>query len=322
MRRDSQQAAFLQAALSDQGLQVGGRRLEAWSTAGLGPLPGTSFDEQVRHYAAVAQLSCSGHDVDVVALRLGARGLPCQCLRPVLLRRMGVPDAPQEVVPGQMDLLSDSSSEGDFDRVFVEVETAAHNVQLAESQHPVLHKILSAMRQNAARHAGVLDEAPEAVVHSYLVSLAWHMKGGEAYNSKAWAAIADVDPSAVGPDFEAFLDAVRPDVAACEDACRHMPLERIVAAAQYLADHASDFLARSGLPPFPPPQIEEACCMFAPWAASVFEVVVPKLLQFGLDENALTHVFREVVDGSADGSVELIGVPPSSVTPRPSAGVT
>ncbi len=307
MRRQSRLALALEAALMAQGLRVSARRLERWSGAGLGPDTAISFDEHVAHYAIVAALSASGRDDDVVALRLGGRGLPCLRLRGALLRRMQIPEVPPQDVPGRIDLLSESSSEGEFDPVFVEIETFAQEIGSAEPHNPLLHKILSAMRQNAARHSGALDEQPEDILHSYFVSIAWHMAGGEAYNVEAWPAIANVDPTTVGPDLEAFFDAVRPDPVARDNAYRHMPLQDITAIACGLAAVASAFLARFGLPPLSEPEIEEACCMFAPWAAYQFALMAPHLREYGLDTDALPQVFREILDSMAGEGTEAIG---------------
>ena len=176
-----------------------------------------------------------------------------------------------------------------------------------ESQDPLIRKIVSAMRQNAAKHARALDETPEDIVHSYLVSFVWSMSGGEAYNVGAWAAIANVDPDTVGPDVEAFLDAVLPDPAACEERYRLMPLHHIAAVANGLARVASAFLGHFGLL-LSQSEVEEACCLFAPLVAYQLTLLAPRIAEFGLDPSRLPGVFREILDEGASESAEARGV--------------
>jgi hypothetical protein len=226
------------------------------------------------------------------------------------------------VIPRQVDLINEESSECEFDPVFVQIETIAQQLGSAEPNNPLLRKILSTMRQNAARHSRALDEVPEDILHSYLVSLVWHMSGGEAYNLGAWAAIANIDPDTVGPDVEAFLDAVRPDPAACDDAYRQMPLEHIAAVARGLAGVASGFLGRFGLSSLSQPEIEEACCLFAPLAAYQLALLAPRVAEFGLDPRQLPRVFREILERGASESAEIVGVARPRVPALPSAPTT
>lgn len=175
MRRDSRTAAAFSEALSTMGVKVAARRFERWSADGLGPADAAPFDAQVGHYACLAHLSTSGRDADAVALRLAARGYPCDRLRNALLRRMGIETLP---LPTRViTVLPTISTEEISDPVFSAIENVAVQIQCQE-QPRLFAKLLVAMRQNALKYAPTVHERPEDLVHSVLVSMGWLTHGG------------------------------------------------------------------------------------------------------------------------------------------------
>ena len=291
MRRGSQLATRIAAALQAQGINVMGRRLERWCQEGLGPeAPLMQPNESIAHFAALAEIASSGRDADVVAMRLAARGHASPRLRLALLRRLDIAPTAQpsdQVVP---DLSDDWVSEPEADPIFQEVESEA---QAATSvRHPFFKKILHALLRNAQRNAGPGGDTPAQVVHSVFVNIAWLRRGGELYNSRAWADAFN----ASGLDDEEFaqwMEALRPNQRDLEEEYRRIPLRIVAAIAAWLVASAPGFLNHIGAFDVPDAELEEWCCLFAPQIAYAVALLQPKMQHFGLAECDLPEVFRD-----------------------------
>lgn len=99
MRRTSQQAQLLVAALAAEGVEVTGRRLETWSQQGLLPPASTSHERTVEHCRHLASLlgpgkgNASQDGYDRAALALAGRGFACDRYRDAYCRAIGYSSA-------------------------------------------------------------------------------------------------------------------------------------------------------------------------------------------------------------------------------------
>jgi hypothetical protein len=309
MRRNSRSTSALAQALSSCGVDIAARKLERWSSEGLGPFENEQFEAQVEHYRRLAELSTSGRDADKVALRLAAHGSSCRRLRPALLRRMGIDQVPRP--PVVINASPDYSTDEESDSAFEAIETVAAQIRCQE-QPRLFQKMLEALRKNAARNAETLHETPEELVHSVLVSIGWLSAGGDAYNVAAWAAVCNIDPAQIapdeqGPDIEDMLEAMRPNPMDRDNAYRVMPLERLVAISHSLAQVVPILLLRFSITDVPEGDIEEFCTMLAPWVEYQMRLLAPRLGDFGLDTTLLPEPLQEIAHASrADSSGALL----------------
>lgn len=205
MKRSAQLALRLAEDLARRGIEVSRRRLEGWHQLVLGPLPGTPYERQVDHFAALATVATSGRSSDLAAIRLAVRGFPCQRLRGAILREMGMTEVESVVALPRVD--TDTCPSGDAG--FALVEKAAQEAVDPGCGVPApMLRLLEALRRNAARFAPKLGESPDFVLHSAAVNALLMAAAGRPYNLKAVAAVMGLDPELVPVDLEGLEDLI------------------------------------------------------------------------------------------------------------------
>lgn len=259
MRRTSQLAIGITKALARQGHTIEPRRLERWCADGLGAAEQLSFEVQVAHYAQLSHLSRSGHDVDVTARRLAARGFGCARLRGSLLGAFGVGafDRPTPTI--------DLSTSPSADENFAVVERIAH-AMVADSRGlpPLMVKAVAALRRNAMRYSEQLGESADEILHSFIVNNLCRMLGDELYNPKALAAVLNIDPAAFGSEALDLLNRGRVIPTDIDESYRSASIEDIVAVAQLGREHGPELLDHLGITGVSEAEIEELAATFAP----------------------------------------------------------
>ena len=294
MRRTSPQAHQVASHLAACGYLVDTRRLERWCGDGLGPLDLEPADRALAHFEQVAELATSGRTTDMVALRLAAHGYPTRRLRSVLLRRLDITPTPPPFSPVIADLSTVRSPEEDGDAAFATIERDAWLLERADV--PLLRVIRAAFVSNAADLASTRCEAPAEVVHSFFVSVGCLVAGDDLYNQEVWSALLRTPPLDDPDEFERFMAGIRPDPRDREDAYRLTPLSRIAAIAQWLATHVPQGLARIGVTDVSMADVEEWCCLGAPYAAYLIRQAAPHLAAAGIAETELAQPFRDYLD--------------------------
>jgi len=227
----------------------------------------------VDHYVALAKFSGKGIETDVTAFRLAAHGFGCERLRPALLRHFNITEP---VAVPHLELTSDRSG----DVAFEHVEHVAREIasEFASIAPIALRKIFKALQRNAAKIADQLDGSSDgddgdAVFYSFLVSSACYFFGGDFYNAQAMAAVCGLEPSTVDPEhLELFNAGPRIESADIDHAYLTLPIEQIVAMADFLREAAPKALEYLELDDLTESEIDFVCAVFSPFVLHVFKL--------------------------------------------------
>ncbi|MDA8311410.1 MAG: hypothetical protein M0Z46_12520 [Actinomycetota bacterium] len=262
MKRTAQATQRLAKALARQGRPVTPRKLERWSLDGLGPTGEAEFSALVPHYAEVALLSTRGRDTDTVALRLAARGYPCERLRGAILRRHGISPGSPAVIPPMLDLSSAPSGDAAFDAI---EQLARAAIAHADCLSPILAKLVRAIRRNASQRAVELKETPESIIHSFLVNVFVHLMGGDYYNAQALEAGLGLDSGAIGHNDLALLNSkLHMTLWSLDDACRNIDVDEISRISPRLVSWAPHLLNYFPITGITQEEIEDVVVLIAP----------------------------------------------------------
>ena len=197
MRRTTPQVAQIRSALLGREVLVTPHRIEDWSPVGLGPSPDLPFDRQIDHYAVLARVSGKGVPIDNAALRLGARGYPCDRLLPAIHRYLDITGV--QSVP-ELDLSSGPQGDEAFDAIEEVVREVAQKFPKVAPK--AFTKLFEGLMQNAAKWAPFVGaegdfETGETVLHGLLTSVGCYYYGGNLYGAKVFAAACNIDPDTV-----------------------------------------------------------------------------------------------------------------------------
>jgi hypothetical protein len=302
MKRSAEDTKRLAKALVNQGHNVTARMLERWSQQRLGPIGLLDFSELVRHYAEVDSISKRGREGDLVARRLAARGFASQRLRGAILREMGITPEPPSVMPRVIDLSDGPSG----DAGFASLEQMAHDM-LADTgwMPPLMAKVVKALYRNAAERAEQLGESADAIFHSFLVNVLFHLMGHDYYNTEALEAVIGVGQGSISVDELDAMNAskLRISIPTFEDAYRTVPVEDIAFIAHRLTTWVPHLLRYLKVTGVDQAEIEDVTVSLAP-AAICF-----------------VNLLREAFDDFPDEPVPLAPHCPNFLQPHQIEGV-
>lgn len=194
VKRRSAHVGKLVRDLGERGVDVRPRRIEGWTHEHLGPLAGTLYARQLEHFAALATLAASGRSADLVALRLAARGFACERLLDAIRGQMGLAEGESISALPRLDTTTGPSG----DEGFAFIEDAAREIDGVAGQVPlpVVH-FVEALRRNARRHAGALEESPELIFQTATINALLLAASQCPYDLRALTAVMGFDPSLV-----------------------------------------------------------------------------------------------------------------------------
>jgi hypothetical protein len=297
MNRSSALVATLVEELAARDVHLRPRRFEGWAAERLDASPGLPMRVQLEHYANLAELSASGRSSAHVALRMAARGYTCPRLREDILQQIGLDDA-TEVQPRRLDLSAGESG----DEGFAFVEQIAHAMADPGIVLPrPMSVVIDALRRNAGHFAEQLGESPDSLFHSFLVNGLCQLLGEQPYNLRAMAAVLNVDPDTLGPDFvELAVDGPTFDVAEINKTYLTAPLDSIAAAAHWVRRYVPEFLNFIGADGVTDAEMDEIAATFSPM------VVYALTILQRLSEHEAEAV-RELLPGMP--GIEVVSVP-------------
>jgi hypothetical protein len=197
MRRTTPLATQIRAALLERDTEVSLHRIEDWCAASLDPHPDLPFDRQIDHYNALAKVSGRGVPSDHAALRLSARGYPCDRLVPAIHRYLDITGV--HTVP-ELDLSSGPQGDAAFDAIEEAVREVA--LKFPDVVPNVFTKLFEGVVQNAAKWAPHVgwegdSETTSSVLHALLTSIGCYYYGGNLYGARVFAAACNINPALV-----------------------------------------------------------------------------------------------------------------------------
>jgi hypothetical protein len=284
VKRTTAEAGRLSRTLVKEGYsQATERRLERWTHENhLGPQEDDDFQTKLEHFRALAKISRSGVDADVIARRLAARGLACERLRPAILGELGLtPLEEGEVVVG-------SAPDPNTDSGFAAIEGIALSFDDdTKGLPPLLVQIMRALKRNARRRASETGRTADEVFHSFLVNGLSHLMGGDIYDAAAFAAVFNVEATEVPPDVIDEINArIRPNMHDIDETYRNIAVERIVLISQRLTQWAPTLLDYLEITRVTDAEIEDLATMMAPFVSYFFDLLREAYEDFPDDEHS------------------------------------
>lgn len=192
MKRNSEIATRIVEDLRIQGIILRPRRLEGWTHNKLGPLPGTLYLKQLKHFATLAELARPRRSADLIAILMAAHGFACERLCGAIMREVGLTDRVFEMPT--IDLSTGPSG----DEGFAVLEKIACEIESQPREIPApLENLVLALQSNVRYYSEKLGEPADHVLQSALMNFLCATMGGSIYNLKATAAAVGVDPDAI-----------------------------------------------------------------------------------------------------------------------------
>ncbi len=185
VRRTSEMAVRLSAAVAERGGKASTRRIDRWTVEErLGPLEGTTFRVQVEHFYQLSLLAASGRSSDQVALQMAARGFATARLRSAIYKGWDMESAvlvkfPEPLPDGELSQEAFALME----------QLAEHHTQLSANPPAPISQIVNAIRRNLKAAQRSADEDTGDLLKRFLMAMACPLFGIPIY---------DMEPVALG----------------------------------------------------------------------------------------------------------------------------